>query len=98
MDLETIQAIVKWFGIPGGMAVGLCFVMFKGWLRPDWAFRDLREERKKDQATFDERIERVTKEKDLWRDMALRSMNATEKATSVGEAISAKLNMIEGGA
>ncbi len=92
-DLPSgLQSLIPYLGIPGTMLAVLIYAMARGWLitgresakdlrQCHQVEEDLRKRLDDRDKEWRERYDLITEEKNMWRDTALKNLNALENAT-----------------
>jgi hypothetical protein len=84
---DNIGGLVTKFGAAGTVALVFAWSVWKGKLRPEREFIDQEDRHAEAIREAKERHAEVVKEKDMWRDMALRGAGMLERAVSTAQTV-----------
>lgn len=89
--LPSWADIVRNIGVPGAVILAVLWAILKGWLVPGWAMKTWRDlyDQLKAESVF--RLEELRKEKDYWRDTAMKSADLAQRAVKTVEASGAPI-------
>lgn len=84
--LPSWADIVRNVGVPGAVILAVLWAILKQWLVPGWAMKTWQDlyAKLKDESVF--RLEELRKEKDYWRDAAMKTTDLAQRAVKTVEA------------